>query len=198
MNLQHRLNESLSRWDLLQSAFYQAWSAGTLPSASIAQYACEYGEFITKIADGWAAHGDLGIAAEEREHVELWRAFARSLGTDIGPAETPAVQKLVDVVARRFSSPAESLGALYAFEAQQPATSTSKLEGLRAHYQVDSAGEKYFEVHADDEVEPALLLERMKALSASDQQLAAEACEETAQALRCALDGLYDGACATA
>ena len=46
-------------------------------------------------------------------------------------------------------------------------------------------------MHKNDLDEPALLLERMKALPAADQARAAEACEETAAALREALDGLY-------
>ena len=190
-----RLSDSLERWDLLQSDFYQAWSAGTLPRPAIAQYASEYGAFISRIADGWAAHGDHEIAAEEREHLELWRDFARSMGTDVGEAETAEVRRLLEIVDRRFATPAESMGALYAFEAQQPGTSTSKLQGLREHYPVDAAGEKYFEIHAVDEEEPALLLKRMESLSDDDQQRAAEACEETAQALRLALDGLYKQAC---
>jgi len=193
MNIEQQLQSSLSRWNLLESAFYQAWSAGTLPVDALKTYAHEYGAFISKIADGWQAHGDVAIAAEEREHVEMWREFAKSLGTDIGEPATPAVRELTQVTERRFSESVDSLGALYAFEAQQPATATSKLEGLRKHYDLDASAETYFEVHATDEAEPALLLERIKALPEADQTRAAEACEETARALRLALDGLYDG-----
>ena len=191
MSLEQSLEQSLKRWNLLESAFYQAWSAGTLPAEALAVYAREYGAFIATIADGWAAHGDEAVAAEEREHVDLWRRFAAALGTDIGEAETPSVAALVEIAKRRFADPVESLGALYAFEAQQPATSQSKLEGLRKHYSVDASAEVYFEVHATDEEEPALLLQRMRSLPPTDRRRAAEACEETAQALRAALDGLY-------
>ena len=193
MSIEQRLQQSLSRWSLLESEFYQAWSAGALPVEALKNYAHEYGAFISRIADGWQAHGDNEIAAEEREHVEMWRAFARSLGTDIGEASTPAVQELTRTVDRKFGNSVESLGALYAFEAQQPATATSKLEGLRAHYDLDKSAETYFDVHSTDEAEPALLLDRIKGLSASDQERAAQACEETARALRLALDGLYEG-----
>ena len=192
MNLEQQLNQSLSRWNLLDSEFYQAWNRGTLPVEALSTYAREYGAFISKIADGWSAHGDEVTAALEREHVELWRRFARALGTDIGSAKTPAVAELLQVVERRFSDSAESLGALYAFEAQQPATSKSKLEGLRRHYNVDPNAERYFVVHAEDEDEPALLLGRMQSLSGADQARAAAACEQMAQALRGALDGLYE------
>lgn len=192
MHLEKQLSDSLDRWNLLDSAFYRAWSAGTLPPEALGAYAREYGAFISTIADGWAAHGDQEIAAEEREHVELWSRFARSVGTEIGAAETPAVRRLVEVAQHSFADPVESLGALYAFEAQQPAAATSKLEGLRRHYDFDPAGEAYFEVHKDDEEEPALLLERMKALPENDRRRAATACEQTAEALRLALDGLYE------
>ena len=198
MQLEQSLSQSLSRWNLLESAFYQAWSAGELPVDALATYAHEYGAFISTIADGWAAHGDHAIAAEEREHVELWRGFAQALGTDIGDAATPAVAELVEVAKESFTDPVRSLGSLYAFEAQQPATAASKLEGLRAHYRLGAEAEVYFDVHKDDVDEPALLLERMRALPAADQQRAAEACERTARALRLALDGLYDGCVARA
>jgi len=192
MNLEQQLNQSISRWNLLDSEFYQAWNGGTLPVEALSTYAREYGAFISKIADGWSAHGDEVTAALECEHVELWRCFARALGTDIGSAKTPAVAELVQVVEHRFSDSVESLGALYAFEAQQPATSKSKLEGLRRHYDVDPNAERYFVVHAEDEDEPTLLLGRMQSLSEADQAGAVAACEQTAQALRGALDGLYD------
>lgn len=198
MHFENTLQTSISRWNLLDSAFYQAWNEGELSTDSLALYAREYGAFISTIADGWAAHGDEAIAKEEREHVELWRRFAGSLGTDIGKAETPAVAKLVETARKRFSDPVESLGALYAFEAQQPGTSVSKLEGLRKHYDLGPEAEVYFDVHKDDLDEPALLLERMKALPAADQLRAAEACEEMSEALRLALDGIYDHCCANA
>ena len=103
------------------------------------------------------------------------------------------MRQLTEIVDRRFRDSVESLGALYAFEAQQPAPAKSKLEGLRAHYQLGTSAETYFEVHATDEDEPALLLKRMQGWSAEDQDRAVQACEETARALRLALDGLYAG-----
>ena len=199
MAIQARLDASLSRWNLLDSDFYRAWSAGTLPVEALATYSQEYGAFIQRIAAGWAAHGDEEIAAEERKHTELWRRFAASLGTDIGGVETPAVRALVEKADRNFADPVTSLGALYAFEAQQPATAATKLEGLRRHYRINASAERYFEVHAQEEAEAALLLRRLKALSVTDQERAADACEEMAGALRDALDDLYNRvACQTA
>ncbi len=193
MTIELQLQQSISRWNLLDSAFYQAWSAGELPLEALSAYAREYGAFISTIADGWRAHGDESTAAEECEHVELWRRFASALGTDIAAPEVPEVRSLVELSRKQFADSTESLGALYAFEAQQPGAARSKLEGLRRHYDVDQAGEAYFEVHQNDFEEPALLLQRIKALPASEQARAAEACEEMSRSLRSALDGLYAG-----
>lgn len=195
MNLENRLDASIAQWNLLESPFYQAWNQGALPVESLRDYAHEYGAFISLIAKGWESHGDAAIAAEERGHVELWRRFAAALGTDIGSARTPAVRELVETADRLFSESASSIGALYAFEAQQPKTASTKLEGLRAHYDLPKSAEIYFEVHATDEAEPALLRERFRKLSAADQQVAAAACETMCRALRTALDALAPADC---
>lgn len=187
-----RLHESIQRWNLLDSEFYQAWSAGTLPVGALRDYAREYGAFIALIAKGWNSHGDAATAAVEREHVGLWSDFAASLGTEIGSPRTDAVKRLRETADRLFDDKASSLGALYAFEAQQPATSRSKLAGLRAHYDVAAKAETYFEVHQDDEEEPRLLLQRISALSADEQHIADEACETMCRSLRAALDELYE------
>jgi pyrroloquinoline-quinone synthase len=190
------LAQSISRWNLLDSAFYRAWSAGSLPVEGLRVYAREYGAFIQRVADGWAAHGDHKTAQVEREHVELWRAFAKALETDIGEAETPAVKALVETTDKLFSDRAASLGALYAFEAQQPHTATSKLAGLRAHYELPQSAAVYFDVHKDDWDEPAVLRDRMDALPAGERETAVAACEEMCKALREALDGLAAEHCA--
>ncbi len=192
MNLEARLDESIARWNLLESRFYQAWSAGTLPVEALRTYAAEYGAFISLIPQGWEGHGDTATAAVEHEHLVMWDSFAQALRTQVGAAETAGVQQLCDTAGRLFEQKAASLGALYAFEAQQPATSRSKLEGLREHYNLPKAGDTYFEVHAHDEAEPRMLLDRIGKLSPEEQETAVAACEETARALHVALDALYD------
>jgi pyrroloquinoline-quinone synthase len=190
MSVALRLQESIDRWHLLNSIFYQSWSAGTLPLGALRSYAREYGAFISLVPNGWASHDDHVIAAEERAHVELWRRFARALGTEIGVPHVPAVRDLVKAAERLFSERACALGALYGFEAQQPAAAKSKLEGLRAHYDLPESAQAYFIVHADDDSEPNLLLERIRQLPRGERDRAASACGEMCQALRAALDGL--------
>jgi pyrroloquinoline-quinone synthase len=199
MNLEARLQESIGRWNLLDSTFYQAWSAGTLPVEGLRTYAREYGAFISLVPRGWATHGDARIAKEERQHVGLWRQFAKTLHTDIDAPQVATVQALAQTADRLFGDAVTALGALYAFEAQQPATTRSKLDGLRAHYDLPRSAEYYFQVHADDESEPRLLLSRMANLAPADQQRASDACREMCQALRAALDelGVLYAGCAT-
>jgi pyrroloquinoline-quinone synthase len=190
MNFEKRLDQSIAKWNLLESRFYKAWSEGCLPRESLAQYANEYGAFISRIPEGWANHGDDSIAEEERQHLELWRNFAQELGVDIGDPKTKEVVELVETADVLFSESATALGALYAFEAQQPCTADTKLAGLRQHYDVTEKACEYFVVHAQDYSEPDLLRSRIAALSDADRLRATAACEAMCQALRKALDGM--------
>ncbi|MCW5938005.1 MAG: iron-containing redox enzyme family protein [Fimbriimonadaceae bacterium] len=192
MNVRDRLDDIVARHDLLQHPFYKAWSEGTLPVEAIKAYAREWGAFVQVVPRQWQAHGDFEIAESERHHVELWQNFAQALGTEIGEPEVPGVKALISEAETSTSNPAASLGSLYAFEAQQPKTSTSKLEGLREHYNIDVRGHEYFDVHKDDDQEPALLIERIEHLAPEQQIKAVEACSMTACALWGALSGLYE------
>ena len=193
MRSTHPLDQPTLLWNLLESRFYQAWSAGTLPVSALRSYARQYGSFISTIPQGWRAHGDEKIAKVEEEHIEMWRGFAAALGTEIQAVPTNrGVAQLVGAARDLFTDPAGSIGALYAFEAQQPATSTSKLAGLREHYDFDRAGEEYFEVHKNDEDEPQVLCDRFDTLSEDGKRAALVACHTMCRELRGALDSLYD------
>ena len=187
-----RMDETIQEFSLLESKFYQAWSAGALPVSALRTYAHEYGAFIAQVPAGWSAHGDSHTAEVEVGHIELWRQFAKGLGTDIGTPKNPEVARLLEKVKVYFSSPVESLGALYAFEVQQPKTAHSKLDGLNAHYDLVESAKTYFRVHLDDEDEVELLRERMRSLSQDDLARAEAACKDSCVALRDALDSLYE------
>ncbi len=192
MSAVHPLDQPIAQWSLLESKFYQAWSAGTLPLGALKSYAAQYGSFIAAVPQGWEAHGDSETAAVERSHVEMWRRFAGALGADIEPPSNAGVACLTATARKFFTDPAESIGSLYAFEAQQPATAASKLQGLREHYGLDRSGEEYFAVHEADEDEPRLLRERFDALTGGEKQAALGACRMMCRELRSALDSLYD------
>ncbi len=190
MTIKEQLDAIVERWNLLNHPFYQAWSAGTLPVESLRDYACEYGAFICELPAGWRVQNDVDTAHEEEEHIELWAQFATALGTTIGEAGRPAVRQLVMTARELFAEPATALGALYAFEAQQPATARSKLDGLIRHYDLPDGVRPYFEVHAANHHEAEKILERLNRLSPEAQARALTACEQMARALWNALTDL--------
>ena len=195
MNIKHRLDEIISNWNLLENPFYQAWSDGTLPQEALRTYAGEYGALISLMPTGWETLADYEIAQEEREHLELWNDFAQSLDTEVGQVRIGQVRKLVEKAQRLFSTPTTALGALYAFESQQPATAQSKLEGLQSFYNLPQTVEPYFEIHSHNQHESEKLLDQIELLSSEEQEMALDACEMMSVALWDALNGIHEAKC---
>ena len=190
----HRCDEIVAKHSLLQHPFYLAWSDGTLPVPALKDYARDYGTFIRTVGLGWEAVGEAHIASVEEGHAEVWaNTFAAGLDASVGTkAQTPQVASLVETARELFADRVAALGALYAFESQQPFTAQSKLAGLKAHYaQLPACCGEYFRLHEDDLDEPALLAAKMEALSEDDQQTVSGACERMSRSLHDALTGLY-------
>ncbi len=186
------LDLAVAAHDLNQHPFYRAWREGTLPRETLARYAAEYSRFIATLPEGWASLGYAAHAEEERHHAELWNQFETALAAR--PDACEEVDALVAETSKAFASRATAIGALYAFEAQQPATAKSKLDGLREHYDLGAAGEAYFALHADDYGEKDTLGAEMMKLSSDDRAIAVAACERTCRAMWRALDGVYGAA----
>jgi pyrroloquinoline-quinone synthase len=73
---------------------------------------------------------------------------------------------VVSLADAAFETRPRALGALYAFEQQQPSTAASKLDGLRKYYcHIPPSAQVYFEVHKDDEEEPQWLADQIEKLS---------------------------------
>ena len=176
---------------LLKHPFYQAWNMGTLTTENLGLYATQYGEFIDRIAAGWQAAGDEATAEEEREHARLWSDFATGVGA-ARPAEQrlPEITDLVSLTDELFSDRAQALGALYAFEQQQPGTAQSKLDGLRKHYNLPDYAHVYFDIHKADFDEPRWLAEQIEMLSEDEFAKARSACDRMSNALWRGLDGV--------
>jgi pyrroloquinoline-quinone synthase len=193
------LDAIVARHDLNEHPFYRAWRAGTLPRAKLAAYACEYAPFIRTIELGWRSLGYADYAAAEQDHARLWDEFREALGP-AGEPSCPEAKKLVDEMHGSFADPVEALGALYAFEAQQPSTARSKLDGLRAHatrYAVPEDKAAYFRIHAEDYGERELLRGLFLArLTPTEHARAARACERACKAMWSALDGIMGGSSA--
>lgn len=195
MDFKQSLDGKISKYNLLDHPFYQAWSAGELPVEDLKCYAREYGAFITTIPKGWEALNDSETAEEETEHIEMWEDFADGLNTQISKAQIPEVQALLDTAKTLFSQQESALGALYAFEAQQPETAKSKLAGLKEFYQLPEKVEPYFETHSHNEHEAEILLHRISELPTESHQEVLNACEQMSSALWNALTGIHNAEC---
>lgn len=195
MTTKQSLDSILEKWDLLKHPFYQAWSAGTLPVEALKVYASEYGAFINILEDGWKTLDDAETAQEEKEHAELWEQFAAALETKISEPKITQTAELISTADKLFTSPASTLGAMYAFEAQQPATAKSKLDGLKTHYSLPAEVEPYFEIHSANWHESEKILSALDKLSPEEQARAEVACALMAESLWNALTGIHEKTC---
>jgi pyrroloquinoline-quinone synthase len=195
-----RLDEIVLRYDLNDHPFYRAWRAGTLPASALAAYADDYAPFIRSIETGWRTLGETEHADMERSHAGLWDQFRTALGGGerpvLGKSVSREAQSLVACAERDFADADSAIGALYAFEAQQPKTASSKLNGLREHYGNLALGEDgiaYFRVHADDYGEREKLAARARRLDAASFRHAVAACEALCRAMWSTLDAAMPG-----
>jgi pyrroloquinoline-quinone synthase len=189
MELRDQLDAIVRRWDLLEHPFYQSWRAGRLPLETLQRYASEYGAVVSALPRGWSTLGADETVREEWEHVKLWDSFASALGTNVGDPMNPQTIELISACDRLFAEADTALGALYAFEAQQPATAASKLEGMRLHYDLSAASETYFDAHIRERREMDDLLARMQELGQESHTRVLAACESMCLHLWNALEG---------
>lgn len=193
--MKQKLDTILEKWNLLKHPFYQAWSAGTLPVEALQVYAREYGNFISSLPRAWETLNDSETAAEEREHAEMWTGFTAAVGGFTADASLPQTLNLVRASDVLFATRATALGAMYAFEAQQPATAKSKLDGLKTHYKLPQGVEPYFEIHSANWHESEKILRQIESLPADEQARALAACDQMAASLWDALTGIHDATC---
>ena len=128
------------------AARYRCPRCGTTP-ATMARSSPRFGQ-------GWQAAGEPRIAAIEEGHASVWtNTFAA--GLDTHPEEVPTGAGCCRSGEHRPRTirphRARLLGALYAFESQQPFTAQSKLKGLKVHYTaLPSCCGEYFRLHEDE------------------------------------------------
>ena len=192
MSIKQNLDSIIDKWYLLNHPFYQAWNDGTLTVDALKVYATEYGNFINTLEVGWKTLGDLETAEEELEHAELWGKFAKALRTKVNNPEIAQTIELLNVSKTLFTNHATALGAMYAFEAQQPATAKSKLEGLKKHFSLPVEVEPYFEIHSENWHESEKILLELEELPEDEQMMAEKACATMAESLWNALTGIHE------
>ena len=176
MDVLEKLDETRSAINVLEHPFYQRWSAGVLSAAELSVYAGEYRHAVVALAQASAQAAESAAdeqrpglrrhAEEEAAHVTLWEQFEQAAADSSAPHEpAPAGAGEPALAQTRTCVQAwtaggdllEQLAVLYAIEAGQPQISTTKLEGLTAHYGFSEEGPatEYFRVHELRDVEHA-------------------------------------------
>ena len=170
--------------NLLEHSFYTRWLAGTLTDDELRDYAAQYAHVVRGLPAWLRSAGQAAHAEEEQTHIELWDAFSSALGA--GSSEpNPATRALLERASRLSSGPA-GVAVAWAIESQSAPVSREKLAGLQAHYDVGAAGEAYFQVHAERDLEHTAELDAVIAELDESETVQAQAIAATVQ------DGLWD------
>lgn len=151
---------------LLEHPFYKDWECGKVTMEQLAKYAESYKDFIElmpefwkKISKGFSVDNTLikKIIAEETTHIDLWNNWTEKL------PEIEDFPKLIKIIEcfNNFT-PSELLGAVHAFEVQQPEVAKSKKNGLIKFYGFEIGDLKYFEEHEKEDEHIAYGIELYK------------------------------------
>lgn len=146
MELKHRL---------LDHPFYQSWSEGTVTKEQLAKYHKSYSEFIELMPQYWHKINKafdqnsaeaMEVVEDEMSHIPLWADWSHKL-----PAtkDYPKMSELMNTMDKM--SPSELLGAVQAFETQQPEVAETKKAGLLKFYGFEENETKYFDEHMEEE-----------------------------------------------
>jgi len=165
-----RLDAAIAEKNLLKHPFYQDWQAGKLSREALQLYAAQYYRHVEAFPKhlrvlAARTEGPLrdtvmeNLAEEENSsapHPKLWRDFAAAVGVsedDITccPA-LPGTQHVVSTFREICGDRpiADAVAALYAYEAQVPEISSTKIDGLRKFYGVNKPDAlAYFAIHEE-------------------------------------------------
>ena len=200
---------------MLKHPFYQAWTEGRLPLATLRDYARQYFHHVEAFPRAVSAvHSacpdrdgrrmlaenlaeEEGLEAGKQDHAALWLMFACGLGESEeavrGQKLNRETRALIDTF-RKLSrqSYGAGLGALYAYESQFPAVASAKIEGLIERYGIsDEETLRFFRVHQSADVEhSAVCRTLLDRLSSDERDQAVAAAEELAGALWNFLSGV--------
>lgn len=210
MQIIDKLNAVIAEKSLLNHPFYQAWSRGELNQDILQHYAAQYysqvqsfPRFISRVHTNCpeiAARKMLleNLLDEElhgTDHPALWMQFAEGLGASKQRVQDEAplletntmVDKFYELAARDWR---DGLCALYAYEAQVPAVSESKIAGLKDFYGIqDERTLEFFTAHMAYDVEHSRQVAELIAKYVEPER-AERATREAAEALWTFLDGM--------
>lgn len=210
-----KVDREMSRYDLLQHPFYQAWSAGELTSEDLRFYAAQYYRHVSqfptyltslhaRLPEGPFRRDVLANAWDEEcgecAHSDLWLRFLEGMGgTELDVKHHAAISEVNDLVntfrmLAQDAPTASVFGALFAYESQVPKIAAEKLTGLKAHYGADDRTCGYFSLHKTADIHHSSVWRRIiSALVEQDERNAEEVLDgvsRAARALWVALDGI--------
>jgi pyrroloquinoline-quinone synthase len=208
-----KIDAAIAAKSLLKHPFYEDWQAGKLSRESLQLYAAQYYRHVEAFpkhlrvlaarTEGPLRDMVLENLAEEEAHPNthprLWRDFAAALGVneeDITccPA-LPGTQAVVEIFREIVGDRpvAESVAALYAYEAQVPEISTAKIDGLKKFYSIDSPKSlAYFAVHEEaDKAHRTAWRNWLEEHASSDDEQILATTNEALDALWGALDAVH-------
>ena len=184
-----RIEQSRSRWNVLEHPFYERWTAGELSDRELSRYAGQYRhavEAIAAMSSSAAAQAPerselRAHAGEEAGHVAMWDRFVAAVGGSAGASPTAETADCV----REWTADdglLPTLARLYAIESGQPEISRVKRQGLVELYGVaDGDGTEYFRVHEGrDDDHAAEVRELIAERAATDDEDAVVAAAESA------------------
>ncbi|MGQ0679372.1 MAG: iron-containing redox enzyme family protein [Actinomycetota bacterium] len=193
------INALIKERHLLGTPFYQRWSQGKISMGQLQDYACQYYHYekalpsfleaaLNHIEPGEARDAVAEVLYDEssnpRPHAEMWLDFAAGLGVSAhevtNSVPTPQTVNLVETYRSLCGhGEQEAIGALYAYECQQPEIAEAKAAGLVEHYGVDDKDSlAFFKLHSVLDIQHAKALKsalRDSELSRESAHLALEA-----------------------
>lgn len=214
-----RLEDRIEPYNLLNHAYYRAWTAGELTRDDLREYAAEYWHHVSAFPTYLSAlHSRLedtelrrtvlrnlldeeGIDSPDgKPHSRLWMDFANGMGADDTEVRARKVQPEMNALIGTFHKlmqqdcAAVGLAALYAYESRVPEIAKQKAAGLCERYGADTTTRRYFTLHQTADVHHAEVWKQaIHDELASDPEAAdkaLDAAETAAKALWSALDGV--------
>lgn len=210
MNIVQRIDSEIEKRSLLKHPFYRMWSEGKLTLDHLQGYSKEYFQLVKAVPDFVGAVATSALAqshkrdiennaSEEAGHVEPWARFAGSIGVSAeelesygGNGKTNAAVALMKRLAE--SSFEEAVAAMYAYEAELPRISRSKIDGLEKFYGYDGKDATgYFEIHEEADVRHAQVWrEILQKVPADMEEAVFKAAVESLKAQNMLLDSVQE------
>ncbi len=200
-----RIDKEIESRSVLKHPFYQAWSNGQLSIDALRGYAKEYyylvkhiPSMVESIARSNSSKDIQTNLKEEKEHVELWVRFANSLGISKDELEayepSKKVKDAVSTMLKLVGDYIQGVAAMYAYEAELPKISSTKLEGLIKYYNLDSEdATEYHKVHSIVDVRHAAVWRSiLKDAREDEAESIYNAAVSSLVAQNLLLDGVYE------